>query len=114
MLEITYFIKQNEKDPLLDIFRSLVTSQSRNNHKAFFKDKTLNITQIQTAADISAIKNGGVQAILKKNGVKSLPIVTVNQKIRKIGQLLEIRELEDLIDGLSIQVDEETRNRLQP
>ncbi|MBC1385645.1 arsenic metallochaperone ArsD family protein [Listeria innocua] len=107
MIELKcYCLSERKEDEIdLEVFKSISTQQFKDNY-AFLKEKKVDINVYFYDEDKKPfIENDLVQGILAKEGTIHFPLVIMNGKLVKSGQLLSVKEIEDILDiGISLQV----------
>ncbi|EOD5840172.1 arsenic metallochaperone ArsD family protein [Listeria monocytogenes] len=107
MIELKcYCLSDCKEDEInLEVFKSISTQQFKDNY-VFLKEKTVDINIYFYDEDKNPfIENDLVQGILAKEGTIHFPLVIMNGELVKSGQLLSVKEIEDILDiGISLQV----------
>ncbi|MFT8399617.1 MAG: hypothetical protein ABF679_00010 [Lentilactobacillus diolivorans] len=108
MKELTYYVQPNEQSPLFKAFQTLISLRKEGRLKKSLAGYHLSIVKIGADKDIPTVINKQLVNLLKNHRNDALPIVTLDDRIIKIGGFLTPSEISQRFEGLSLQINDDS------
>ncbi|GAF36148.1 hypothetical protein JCM14108_1099 [Lentilactobacillus farraginis DSM 18382 = JCM 14108] len=103
---LTVYARQNEQSALFKAFKKLILLKKAGRFTKALAGYKLSVVEVSSKAKLQKLDDEERVTLFSNDGSELLPIVTLDNQIIKRGSFLSPKELSQLFDGLSLQIDD--------